>query len=118
MTRSAKWLLATLGFSLIAIYVGALEPGNLRRHTIELEWLFFSAFIIYGVARFISLQSEEVNRRAIQHFCIGSIDAGYLVFSCPTLTDDMYRYVWVGAVIGAFCFRCSLVIYIIRTSFT
>jgi len=37
MIRSAKWLLAILGFLLIAICVVALELGDLRKHTVEFE---------------------------------------------------------------------------------
>jgi len=99
MTRSAKWLLAILGLLLIGIYVGALGLGDLRRHTIEFEWLFFSAFLLYGVACFISLQSEEVDRRTLLGIiAFAVLMQGILIFSRPTLTDDMYRYVWDGRV--------------------
>ena len=99
MTSSAKGLLAILGFLLIAIYVGALELGDLRKHTIEFEWLFFSAFALYGVACFISLQSKEADRRILFGiFAMAALMQGVLIFSRPTLTDDMYRYVWDGRV--------------------
>lgn len=99
MTRSAKWLLAILGLLLIAIYVGALELGDLRKHTIEFEWLFFSAFALYGVACFISLQSKEADRNILFGiFAMAALMQGVLIFSRPTLTDDMYRYVWDGRV--------------------
>src|ERR1043165_9162591 len=97
MTRSAKWLLAILGFLLIAISIGALKLGDLRKHTVGFEWLFFSAFAIYGVACFIALQSEDVDRRTLFGiFAIAVLMQGVLFFSRPTLTDDMYRYVWDG----------------------
>jgi alpha-1,6-mannosyltransferase len=99
MTRSAKWLLAILGLLLIAIYVGAFELGDLRKHTIEFEWLFFSAFALYGVACFASLQAEQLDRRTVFGiFTIAALMQGVLIFSRPTLTDDMYRYVWDGRV--------------------
>ena len=99
MTHSAKWLLAILGFFLIAICVGALELGDLRKHTVEFEWLFFSAFALYGIACFISLQSEEADRRTLYGiFAMAALMQGVLIFSRPTLTDDMYRYVWDGRV--------------------
>lgn len=99
MTRSAKWLLAILGIFLIAIYVGALKLGDLRNHTVEFEWLFFSAFVVYGVACFISLQADAVDRRTLFGiFALAAIMQAVLIFSRPTLTDDMYRYVWDGRV--------------------
>jgi len=99
MTSSAKWLLAILGLLLIGIYVGALELGDLRKNTVTFEWLFFSAFILYGIACFISLQAAEVDRGTrfgIIAFAV--LMQGILIFSRPTLTDDMYRYVWDGRV--------------------
>ena len=99
MTRSAKWLLAILGIFLIAIYIGALRLGDLRKHTIEFEWLFFTAFAVYGVACFISLQANAVDRRALFGiFALAAVMQAVLIFSRPTLTDDMYRYVWDGRV--------------------
>ena len=101
MTRSAKWLLAILGFLLIAIYVVALELGDLRKHTVEFEWLFFSAFILYGIACFIALQfdAHAVDHRMLYSiFILTSVMQGILVFTRPTLSDDMYRYVWDGKV--------------------
>jgi Kef-type K+ transport system membrane component KefB len=65
MTRSAKWLLAISGLLLIAIYVGVSVLGDLRKHTVEFEWLSLSAFVLYGVACFIVLQSHDIDRRAL-----------------------------------------------------
>jgi len=101
MTRAAKWLLVILGFLLIAIYVGALKLGDLRKHTVEFEWLFFSAFILYGVACIISLQADGnvVDRRTLFIIiALATLMQSVLIFSRPTLTDDMYRYVWDGRV--------------------
>jgi hypothetical protein len=99
MTRSAKWLLAILGFLLIGIYVAALGLGDLRKNTVTFEWLFFSAFLLYGIASFISLQSKKADPRTpfgIIAFAV--LMHGILISSRPTLTDDMYRYVWDGRV--------------------
>lgn len=101
MTRSAKWLLGILGLLLIVIYVGALKLGDLRKHTVEFEWLFFSAFILYGIACFISLQTDAhaVDRRTLFSIvALATLMQSVLIFSRPTLTDDMYRYVWDGRV--------------------
>ena len=99
MTRSAKWLLATLGLLLIGIYVAALELGDLRKNTVAFVWLFFSAFLLYGIASFISLQSKKVNQGTLFGIvAFAVVMQGILISSRPTLTDDMYRYVWDGRV--------------------
>jgi len=99
MIRSPKWLLVLLGFLLIAIYLVALKLGDLRKHTVEFEWLFFLAFVIYGIACFIALRSEEIDRLTLYAiFLLTTVMQGILVFTRPTLSDDMYRYVWDGRV--------------------
>jgi alpha-1,6-mannosyltransferase len=99
MLRSAKWLLVLLGFLLIVIYLRALKLGDLRQHTVEFEWLFFSAFTLYGVACFIVLQADAVDRGTLFGiFVLAALMQSVLIFSRPTLSDDMYRYVWDGRV--------------------
>src|SRR5262245_9839601 len=88
MTRSARWLLAILGFLLILISVSALKLGDLRKHTVEFEWLFFSAFLLYSIACFIALRSHEVSRGTLFGiFGMAIIMQGVLTVSRPTLTD-------------------------------
>jgi hypothetical protein len=99
MTHSAKWLLVILGFLLIAIYIDAFVLEDLRKYTVEFEWLFFAAFALYGFACLIVLQSAEVDRRALFGlFAMAVLMQGALIFSRPALSDDMYRYVWDGRV--------------------
>jgi len=99
MNRSAKWLLAILGICLIAVYIGVLNLGDLRKNTVGFEWLFFSAFTLYAFACCIVLQVEDFDRPSlIAIVALTAIMQGVLVFTRPTLTDDMYRYVWDGRV--------------------
>jgi len=99
MNQSTKWLLAILGICLIAIYVGASNVGDLRKHTVEFEWLFFSAFTLYTIACCIVLQVKDFDQRSlVAILALTAIMQGLLVFTHPTLTDDMYRYVWDGRV--------------------
>ena len=99
MTRSWKWLLALLGILLIAIYIFALTLGDLRKHIVAFEYVFFSAFMLYGVACFFALQLVTVDRHVLYGiFALAVVMQGILIFTRPTLSDDMYRYVWDGKV--------------------
>lgn len=99
MTRAGKWLLGLLGILLIATHIFALALGDLRKHTVAFEGIFFSAFILYAVACFIVLQPVTVDRRITYGiFALAAIMQGILIFTRPTLSDDMYRYVWDGRV--------------------
>jgi alpha-1,6-mannosyltransferase len=100
MSRSRKWTLGVLGFLLIAACVWAYLLSNLRRHTIPFEYLFFSAFILYGIACFLALGTgKDIDRRVIFGILgVALVMQAPLVFMHPTLSDDMYRYVWDGRV--------------------
>ncbi|MEW6401666.1 MAG: glycosyltransferase family 87 protein [Chloroflexota bacterium] len=99
MSRSAKWLVAILGCFLIAVSIGAWKLGDLRKYTVEFEWLFFSAFTFYGIACLVILRSEKVDRRILYGIlALTAVMQGILVFTRPTLSDDMYRYIWDGRV--------------------
>jgi len=99
MTRAGKWLLGLLGILLIAIYIYALALGDLRKNTLAFEGVFFSAFILYAVTCFVVLQPGTVDRRLTYGiFVLAMMMQGILIFTRPTLSDDMYRYVWDGRV--------------------
>jgi len=100
MSRSRRWTLAMLGFLLIAVSLWAYMLGDLRENTIPFEYLFFSAFILYGVACFMVLGAEgDVDRWVLFGILVVAIlMQAPLVFMHPTLSDDMFRYVWDGRV--------------------
>lgn len=99
MVRSRRWLLGSVGILLTAIYIIALTLGDLRKHTVAFEYVFFSAFVLYGVACLVVLQLDGIDDRILYSiFAIAAVLQGILIFSRPTLSDDMYRYVWDGRV--------------------
>lgn len=100
MIRSREWILGISGFLLILIYIRALGFGDLREHTIAFEVLFFSAFVLYSIACFLILGIRQVSNSRITFGILGVsiLMLVPLVFMRPTLSDDMYRYVWDGRV--------------------
>ena len=99
LARSEKWLLGSLGLLLVAASLSAWKIGDLRKDTLAFEWVFFSAFILYGLASFWALGKEQVGRRLIiVIFTLAVAMQAILVFTHPTLSDDMFRYVWDGRV--------------------
>jgi len=100
MSRSRKWVLGILGFLLIATCIWGLMLGDLRKNTIQFEYVYFSAFILYGIACFLVLGIEgTVDRKAIIGiFIVAFMMQAILIFTRPSLSDDMYRYVWDGRV--------------------
>src|SRR5215510_12433871 len=99
MTHSAKWLLGSLGILQIAVYIVALTLGDLRKYTVAFEYVFFAAFALYGIACWLVLQLDIIDHRILYGiFAITAVLQGVLIFTRPTLSDDMYRYIWDGRV--------------------
>jgi hypothetical protein len=100
MSRNGSWALAIAGFLLIAICVWALVLGDLRLNTIAFEYLFVSALLVYGVACLLILETEKAVASGVilGIFGVAFLMQAILVSMRPTLSDDMYRYVWDGRV--------------------
>ena len=97
--RSGKWLLAGLGFLLIGLCLAARSLGNLRNHQYIFVLIFVAAFILYAIACLLVLPLEKIDRLTLVG--IFALAAGMLVslvFTQPSLSDDMYRYIWDGRV--------------------
>lgn len=95
----AKRLLFTLGLLSLLPYLAALGLGDLRAHTVEFEVAFFAAFALYAAACALALRLKTFSRRdSLAAFVLTSVMGGLLVLARPTLSDDMYRYIWDGRV--------------------
>jgi hypothetical protein len=89
-----------LGLASIVPYLYAWFLQDLRAHTIEFLVAFGAAFILYGLATLIALRvSAQPGRWFLPAiFGIALVFNLLLIFTPPTLSDDMYRYVWDGRV--------------------
>jgi alpha-1,6-mannosyltransferase len=94
-----KRLLFGLGLLSLIPYVAAYRLADLRRSTIGFEIIFFVAFALYAGVTVLALRSETFSNRALAAgFALAAIMQGLLIVTPPTLSDDMYRYVWDGRV--------------------
>lgn len=99
MTFIKKSIPISLGIILIAVYAYAFSLRDLRENTVAFIYLFFIAFILYGIVCLYVLRLENENRRLLYWtFGLAALMQGFLVFMRPTLSDDMYRYIWDGRV--------------------
>lgn len=100
MPRS-NFTLALLGLASTLAYVAALGLGDLRKNTISFETTFFAVFLLYLGAVAVVLRP---NAFAPSQLTLPLIVVFAVLFrlvllpSRPTLSDDMYRYVWDGRV--------------------
>jgi hypothetical protein len=93
-------LIVALGLASMFPYVYSWTLQDLRAHTVEFLIAFGAAFILYGIATTIALGLNVQPGRWFQPaiFGIAIILNALLIFTPPTLSDDMYRYVWDGRV--------------------
>lgn len=92
--------LAWLGIASVPIYVWALLYGPFRPGRIQPFFLMFGIlFIVYGIACYFVLRQEvQQPNTLVIIFGFAVLFNLLLVPSRPTLSDDMYRYVWDGRV--------------------
>ena len=98
-----RWLFG-LGLLLLFPYLYVVHLQDLRAHTVAFEIAFYAAFGLYAGATLLVLQLKSFSRRALVGvFALAVAMQAILLFTRPTLSDDMYRYVWDGRVqaIGA-----------------
>ena len=97
-----------------ACYAAVLLTGNLQQNIVRAELCFFAAFVLYLVSLLVLRTAENSGmpdgegaagtaRRFLKKnyylLCIivfAICFRGILWLSPPTLSDDIYRYVWEG----------------------
>lgn len=103
-----------IGIGLLSLipYLYALRLQDLRVHTVEFEVAFFSAFALYLLAVFLVVRDGPENPPSAPRgsqftsrlspfvviFAFALLFRAILFFTPPTLSDDMFRYVWDGRV--------------------
>lgn len=92
-----RWLLPAIGVLLLIPYFSILSLGHLRGPaTSDFLWRYFVTFGLYALAIVAALRHPNVSTSVIWLFAIAFRVT--LLFSPPTLSDDVYRYVWDGRV--------------------
>ncbi|GAB4517763.1 MAG: hypothetical protein Kow0047_29420 [Anaerolineae bacterium] len=92
-------MIFALGLLSLAPYLLALRLGDLRQHTVGFEIAFLAAFGLYGVATAWALRTEQPS--LAETMAIVGFSAAFcaiVIWTPPTLSDDMYRYVWEGRI--------------------
>ena len=95
-----NFLLIVLGCASLLAYLAALGLADLRLHTIEFVVAFGAAFVLYLAAVAIVLRSTTAAPRLTLWIVIASAVLFRLILlpTPPTLSDDMFRYIWDGRV--------------------
>lgn len=94
------WLMFILGVVSFFPYLYAWSLQDLRQHTPGFLVAFFAAFILYGIVTNLALKTSTPPGVGflVVVFGIALVFNVLLIFTPPTLSDDMYRYIWDGRV--------------------
>jgi alpha-1,6-mannosyltransferase len=99
MIAKGRPALLGLGLLLLLPYLYALRLQDLRVHALGFEAAFWAAFLLYAAAAWLALRLGDLSSRwLVALFVLAAGMQAILVFTRPTLSDDMYRYVWEGRV--------------------
>lgn len=99
----SAYLLPGLGLLIPMPLVSLWGFGNLREHLVLFLWCFGLAFGLFLVAAWLVLRypALAVGRRLGLLLGIALLARLSLLPMAPTLSDDLYRYVWEGGVLTA-----------------
>lgn len=97
--KAKEATLLALGLFALLPYFYALRLGNLRENTTPFLIAYFVSFSFYALACLLVVRLGDLSRVAfIATFALGAAMLAVLIFTTPSLSDDMYRYVWEGRV--------------------
>src|SRR5262245_32941646 len=95
-------LLGVVGLASLLGYLAARGLGDLRLNTVGFEVAFLATFVLYLVAVAVVLRLPPARVSSLPAlvliFLFGIAFRLVLVPTTPTLSDDMFRYVWDGRV--------------------
>lgn len=97
------WLLAACGITIAGCLIGIGSLGDLRTQLVPFILLFLVAFGAYVGAIWLVLAQPALAAGRRLWLVLGLALAYRLILlpSAPTLSDDVYRYVWEGRVLVA-----------------
>lgn len=103
MRRRETWLLAIDGAALVVTFVVLAASGDLRAHVPRFFAVYGAAFALYLLAVALAMRARpgEASRAAlVTLLVVAALARVVLVPARPSLSDDVYRYVWEGRMVA------------------
>jgi hypothetical protein len=95
-------ILTIMGLLVEVCLVRMVFLHDLRQHTIPFLWLYGLACLSYGVAVYWLLRGSDQRRTLPLVLGLAILFRATLLFTTPpTLSDDVYRYIWDGRLMNA-----------------
>ncbi|MEZ4770690.1 MAG: glycosyltransferase 87 family protein [Caldilineales bacterium] len=98
-TPRQQMVLFAAGGALLLPLLATWRLNDLRAATPQFLALYMAAFAVYAVATVAALRLGGLSGRALAGlFLLAGVMMAVTLINRPTLSDDMYRYVWEGRV--------------------
>lgn len=99
MIKTKEAILLVLGLFALLPYFYALWLGDLREATTPFLIGYSLSFLFYALACILAIRLGDLSRTAlVAVIALSAVMLAILLFTPPTLSDDMYRYIWDGRV--------------------
>ncbi len=97
--------LLALGTGQLLCYLYLTSLGDLRSNIIACEIGFFAAFLLYGTALVLMQKNQSTRQNSksvlLMILCLAIFFRLCMWVSPPSLSDDIYRYLWEGKLVAA-----------------
>jgi alpha-1,6-mannosyltransferase len=93
--------LAGFGLALEACFAGMLHLGDLRQQTVPFLVLYGTAFVFYGLAVWWLVRQAERRMTLALIWGPALVFRLTLLLTTPTLSDDVWRFIWDGRLANA-----------------
>lgn len=100
--KTALYILCGLAAVSAALYLAAASAADLRGQVFLFQALALGLFLIYLMAAWLVVSQRPPGRMLVGAIILGAITFRLIMaFGPPTLSDDIYRYVWDGKIQAA-----------------
>jgi hypothetical protein len=102
MKNHYRWYLLVIGIAMVAAWVYVASLGDLTRNVPRFLFAFGVLYALYIAAVALVQRLRDPRRSVlIVVFVVAAAARVTLIGSTPSLSDDIYRYVWEGRVLRA-----------------
>lgn len=102
MSENRQWMVGLSGAALLLSFGALTSLGDLKNHIAFFLIAYGIAFAFYLIALYFGRSFEKPQRGALIYIFLIAIFARLLgLASAPSLSDDIYRYLWDGRVASA-----------------
>ena len=97
MNSSARWIVIAIGILFVGLTAYLASLGDLTREVPRLFAVYGGLFLLYCASVFVLSRWHRAPRGVLVYvFVVAVLCRAINVAAPPSLSDDIYRYLWEG----------------------